>query len=155
MTTFPDIPDLSGQSVLSLFNETDIKIPISTSDLKKAIQAIEKEETVSFHFVELVYVDEDRIVEINQEYLGRDYITDIISFHYEESSHQGIEGTLYCCAPRIAEQSKEVGADLTQEFFRIFIHGLLHLAGYNDSTPDEKETMTNLENHYLEQLPGS
>lgn len=153
MTNFPDFPEqLSGGSVLSLFNLTGNDIPVKNSTLESYIDLVEKEESVSFHFIELVYVDEDRIVTINKEYLDRDYVTDIITFSYEETTENGIEGTLYCCAPRIEEQSRELKVDTEQEFYRIFIHGLLHLAGYNDSTSKEKETMTRLENHYLQQL---
>lgn len=152
MTAFPDFPDLPGKSVLSLFNLTDVQIPVKNSVLENFIHLIEKKESVSFHLVELVYTDEEGIVKINQEYLGRDYVTDIITFSYEEITTNGIEGTLYCCAPRIDEQSREVNSDTEQEFYRIFIHGLLHLAGYDDSTSEEKEAMTTLENHYLEYL---
>lgn len=153
MITFPDFPEqLSGGSVLSLFNLTGNDVPVKNSTLESYIDLVEKEESVSFYFIELVYVDEDRIVTINKEYLDRDYVTDIITFSYEETTKNGIEGTLYCCAPRIEEQSRELKADTEQEFYRIFIHGLLHLAGYNDSTPKEKKTMTHLENHYLQQL---
>ena len=152
MTTFPDFPDESNESVLSVHNPSQFYLPVENTVLENLLQIIEKEEDVIFSHVELVYVDEEGIVEINKEYLDRDYVTDIISFNYEDDPEKGIEGTLYCCAPRIAEQSGEVESDTEQEFYRIFIHGLLHLAGYDDSSPKEKNTMTRLENHYLEQL---
>ena len=152
MTTFPDFPEESHKSVLSLFNPSEFELPVQESVLQKLLQVIEQEESIRFRQVELVYVDEQGIVEINQEYLDRDYVTDIISFSYHEAQKDSIEGTLYCCAPRIAAQSEEVESDVKEEFYRIFIHGLLHLAGYDDSTADEKEAMTKLENHYLEQL---
>lgn len=155
MTTFPDIPEPSAGEVLSVYNPSHFEIPVKKPVLKKLLHAIEKEEGVNFSSIELVYVDEDDIVEINQEYLGRDYVTDIISFTYndpDKPAKNGIEGTLYCCAQRIAEQSRELEAELADEFYRIFIHGLLHLAGYDDSAKEEKETMTRLENHYLETL---
>lgn len=159
MTTFPDFPDLPDETVLSVNNPSQFNLPVDQDSLEKLLQLIQTGEKVEFEFVELVYVDEETIVKINQKYLERDYITDIISFNYNDnestdSANKSIEGTLYCCAPRIAEQSVEEGADPEQEFYRIFIHGLLHLVGYNDSSPNEKETMTKLENHYLEQLKG-
>lgn len=155
MTTFPDFPEESNEPVLSVYNPSDFDLPVKNSAFNKLIQIIQKEESIIFSQVEVVYVDEEGIVEINKEYLDRDYVTDIISFNYQDSaetSKNGIEGTLYCCAPRIAEQSGELESDTEQEFYRIFIHGLLHLAGYDDSTPEEKETMTQLENYYLEYL---
>ncbi|MDX1640708.1 MAG: rRNA maturation RNase YbeY [Balneolaceae bacterium] len=152
MTTFPDFPGESRESVLTVHNPSKFDLPVRHSVLERLLQIIEKEEEVSFNLVELVYVNEKEILKINKEYLDRDYVTDIISFNYEDDPKKGIEGTLYCCAPRIAEQSDEVETDKEQEFYRIFIHGLLHLAGYDDAAPKEKETMTQLENHYLEQL---
>lgn len=152
MTAFPDFPGDSDESVLSVHNPSNFNLPVKESALESLLQIIEKEESVNFSLIEVVYVDEEGIIEINREYLDRDYVTDIISFNYENDPKKGIEGTLYCCAPRIAEQSKEMESDLEQEFYRIFIHGLLHLTGYEDSTTEEKETMTRLENHYLEYL---
>lgn len=153
MRIFPEFPD-SSEPVLSVYNPSRFEIPVKIPVLERSIQIIEKKEAITFSFVELVYVDENGIIEINQEYLDRDYVTDIISFSYNDdsTSKNEIEGTLYCCAPRIAEQSKEIESGLEQEFYRIFIHGLLHLAGYEDSTTEGKETMTQLENHYLEHL---
>lgn len=158
MTTFPDFPGESNESVLSVHNPSQFDLPVEILSLEKLIDLIQDGEDVVYGLIELVYVDEEGIIEINKKYLGRDYITDIISFNYNEkqkaagSPKKKIEGTLYCCASRIAEQSSEMGSDMKQEFYRIFIHGLLHLAGYNDSSAEEKDTMTRLENHYLEQL---
>lgn len=157
MTTFPEFPDLPDETVLSVNNPSQFDLPVHQDSLEKLLHLIQTGENVKFELVELVYVDEEGIVEINQKYLERDYVTDIISFNYNDdesskSSKKGIEGTLYCCAPRIAEQSSELESDPEQEFYRIFVHGLLHLTGYEDSSPKEKETMTRLENHYLELL---
>lgn len=158
MTTFPDFPDLPDETVLSVNNPSRFDLPVNQDTLEKILHLIEAGENVKFQLVELVYVNEEGIVEINQKYLERDYVTDIISFNYNDevektdSSKKSIEGTLYCCAPRIEEQSREMESDPKQEFYRIFVHGLLHLAGYDDTSTEEKETMTQLENHYLEQL---
>lgn len=156
MTAFPEIPGQSGDSVLSVHQPSKFDIPVKKSVLERLLHHIENEEEITFRFVELVYVDEKDIIQLNREYLDRDYITDIISFRYDEDSEdqsgKAIEGTLYCCAPRIAEQSRELNAGSEEEFYRIFIHGLLHLAGYNDATSEEKRIMTQLENHYLEYL---
>lgn len=155
MTIFPDIPGQSEEASFSIHNPSDFDLPVTTAKLQKIIRLIEEGENASFAGIELVYVDEEHIVNINREYLKRDYVTDIITFRYDdweksEPTTDGIDGTLYCCAPRIAEQSREMDTEAIQEFYRIFIHGLLHLVGYNDSTTEEKFKMTQLENHYLE-----
>jgi len=158
MTTFPDLPDQSNDSVLSVHNPSQFELPVEESDLGKILELVQSGENITYGQVELVYVDEKEIIEINKKYLQREYVTDIISFHYNEAeniseaSKEPIEGTLYCCAPRIAEQSDEMDSNIKEEFYRIFIHGLLHLAGYKDSSSKEKEAMTRLENHYLDQI---
>jgi len=153
MKTFPDIPGFDSGQPLALSNSSNTSVPVKEKELQKLIRFIEEKENINFNRVELVYVEENEITDINGEYLGRDYVTDIITFRYDEdSSNQNIEGTLFCCAPRIAEQSEEFDTPQQTEFYRVFVHGLLHLCGYNDQTLEEKETMTDLENHYLEKL---
>ncbi len=97
----------------------------------------------------MVYVDEEEINRLNKEHLDRDYVTDIITFRYDDSDNSAIEGTMFCCAPRIMEQADELGEPVEREFRRIYIHGLLHLAGYDDESNDQKKLMTAKENAYL------
>ncbi|MCC5925266.1 MAG: rRNA maturation RNase YbeY [Bacteroidetes bacterium] len=120
------------------------------------MDSIQDGENVTFGFIEIVYVNEDEIVKVNQDHLGRDYITDIITFTYSSEDDEfnaldgtDIDGTIYMCAPRIIEQSKELNVSVKQEFKRIFIHGLLHLCGYDDNTYELKKVMTSKENAYL------
>jgi len=154
MTNFPDIPAEPNEKLI-LNNESGESVPVEKKELLKLIEITEKNEAVQFKKIELVYVDEDEIVRINLEFLDHDYITDIITFRYDEDDDQAIEGTLYCCAPRIAEQSAEFDNNLKTEFLRVFVHGLIHLAGHDDQTPKEKQHMTKLEDQYLEALNKS
>lgn len=155
MKTFPDLPGQPDSQKLSLSNPSGFSLPVDEAALLSLLTLIETHEQVTFRSVELVYVNEEEIVRVNREYLSRDYVTDIISFRYDEEEDAAIEGTLFCCAPRIAEQAAELGADETEEFYRIAIHGLLHLTGYDDQTGEEKEKMTALENEYLERLKSA
>lgn len=153
MTTFPDLPDGTGSLKVEIFNPSDHQLPFRESDASSLVEQIETGESVQFVSVEIVFTDEDGIVNINSEYLDRDYITDIISFRLDDNeSNQAIEGVLYCCAPRIAEQSADFDSDPETEFLRIIVHGLLHLTGYDDQTDSDKAAMTALENRYLQSL---
>ncbi len=140
-------------SPLQLFNESEEHVSITQHDAASILDIIEQHESAKFELVELVYVSEDEIVRINKEHLDRDYVTDIISFRYDDDEDSGdntaIEGTLFCCAPRIKEQAEDFGETADQEFKRILIHGLLHLIGYDDRSEAEKKRMTELENTYL------
>lgn len=149
-TNFPKFDPNDENSVFELFNPSEFILPITEDQIANLINTVASEEHVIFHSLEIVFVSEEEIVEINKNYLGETYVTDIITFRYDESSLKNqLEGTIYCCAPRIAEQSQEFNTDLEQEFLRVVVHGLIHLAGYNDQLPDEKKKMTELEDRYL------
>ncbi len=143
----------SAPSPLQFFNDSGEPVPLSENDAAAILKLVSEQENATFSFVELVYVNEAEIVRINTEHLGRSYVTDTISFRYDEDSHPaenpGIEGTLFCCAQRIKEQAAEFGEPVEREFKRIFIHGLLHLIGYEDDTPELKAEMSRLEDTYL------
>jgi len=99
----------------------------------------------AFEDVEIVLVDENEIVRINNEHLGKDYVTDIITFYYQEDHRDDIpvlDGTLYICLPQVIEQANERNIPSDQEFFRIVIHGLLHLLDFRDDTKTNKDRMT-------------
>ncbi|WP_138429719.1 rRNA maturation RNase YbeY [Fodinibius saliphilus] len=135
---------------VQVFNQTDYEVPLPSEKYIAVASALSKSEGCEFNFIEVVYVDEDEIVRINENHLERDYVTDIITFRYDESTNnKSIEGTMYCCAPRIKEQAVEFDEPLKREFLRIYIHGLLHLAGYEDKTNEQKQLMTAKENDYL------
>lgn len=140
-------------SFLQIFNESDENISLSQLKAESILKIISTHEKAGFSMIELVFVSEEEIVRINKEHLNRYYVTDIISFRYddgiENQDNTAIEGTLYCCAPRIIEQSAEFKEPMEREFQRIFIHGVLHLIGYDDSTEAQKASMTDLENKYL------
>ncbi|MDZ7714878.1 MAG: rRNA maturation RNase YbeY [Balneolaceae bacterium] len=139
---------------VQFFNETTLDLPISKNDLKGIVSLIESKESIHYSFVEFVFVDEDQIVEINKEHLDREYITDTISFNYEKSQKDDIEGTVFLCAPRINEQAIEFNQDQRDEFLRVSIHSLLHLIGYEDTEESDQQIMTQKEDEYLSLLKG-
>lgn len=153
MTTFPDLPSPGELPKLEIFNPSGFSLPFNQGLIPSLVHHIETGEKIHFFQVEIVFITEEEITKINKHYLDREYITDIISFRYDEDSgNQQIEGTLYCCAPRISEQSKELNIPEEKEFLRIVAHGLLHLAGYEDASGEEKKKMTQLEDYYLAKI---
>jgi rRNA maturation RNase YbeY len=155
MKTFPDFTAPPPSEKISITNTTGLHLPFVPSSLFRLLELVEIHENITFQSVEVVYVDEKNIVEINKEYLDHDYVTDIITFRYDDSDADAIEATLFCCAQRIDEQSREFKVSPVSEFLRVFVHGLIHLAGYDDQSEEEKEVMRNLENKYLELLNPS
>ncbi|MDX1618092.1 MAG: rRNA maturation RNase YbeY [Balneolaceae bacterium] len=134
-------------------NETDHPVPLDERKVRKCVSEVARQDACSFSLVEVVYVDEETIRRINREHLDREYVTDIITFRYDDESRRiGIEGTLFCCAPRISEQAREYEPEEETEFTRVLIHGLLHLAGYDDRSEEEKSEMRGREEFYLDLL---
>jgi probable rRNA maturation factor len=134
---------------VQLFNTTADELPINQAQLQRIAHIAGNLRNVAYEMVEVVYVDADTIVEINKTYLERDYVTDIITFRLDEGDNMAIEGTIYCCAPRIKEQASEFGQDEFIEFARIAAHGFLHLSGMDDQDSESKEAMTKAEDEIL------
>jgi probable rRNA maturation factor len=148
MNSDPFVDEVNFDPV-QLYNTTTFSIPIQQDDLIAIAREVSKLRDVAFEMVEFVYVDEAGIIEINKQYLDRDYVTDVISFRLDDGDIKAIEGTIYCCIPRIKEQALELKCDERTEFGRIACHGLLHLSGMDDATSTQKKEMTRIEDQIL------
>ena len=101
--------------------------------------------------ISYIFCSDEKILEVNKQYLQHDYYTDIISFDYTEGTK--ISGDLFISLERVKSNSENFGTDYTEELHRIIIHGILHLCGINDKGPGEREIMTQKENEALALLP--
>ncbi|MFU8861538.1 MAG: rRNA maturation RNase YbeY [Cyclonatronaceae bacterium] len=136
-----------------LLNESGCDIPVSDADITAITDAVCTGEKVSFHLIEVVFVDEQQISELNKRYLGKEYVTDIITFPYSPADQTSdIEVTLTCCARRIDDQAQELGTNRRSEYCRVIIHGLLHVSGYDDQSENDSVIMKNREDYYLDLL---
>ncbi len=143
-----------AQANITIHNESGESLPITASTISALAALIGEQEKTTFGMIEVVYVDERTIVEINRHYLQHDYVTDIITFPYQDPGADLLEGTLYCCASRIRRQAGELNESVENEFQRIFIHGMLHLTGYDDKTKEEQAAMRKREDFYLKAYSG-
>ncbi len=94
-----------------------------------------------------LFVDDEKILEVNNEYLGHDYYTDIITFDYDEDDI--ISGDLVISLDTVRSNAELFGKPYEEELFRVIIHGILHLCGINDKGPGEREIMEQEENKAL------
>ena len=95
-----------------------------------------------------IFCSDERILEINKQYLNHDYFTDIITFDYSEGSI--ISGDIFISVDTVQSNSAEFGVSFETELLRILIHGILHLCGQDDKTPELRTEMTKKENSALE-----
>ena len=94
-----------------------------------------------------IFVDDEKILEVNRQYLGHDYYTDIITFDYCEGDV--ISGDLFISLDTVRTNAERVGATYEEELHRVIIHGILHLCGINDKGPGEREIMEAAEDKAL------
>ena len=94
-----------------------------------------------------LFVDDAKILEVNREYLGHDYYTDIITFDYCEGNK--LSGDLFISLDTVASNAQQQGTQYDEELHRVIIHGILHLCGLNDKGPGERELMEAAENKAL------
>lgn len=99
-----------------------------------------------------LFVDDEKILEVNREYLGHDYYTDIITFDYDEDDT--INGDLVISLDTVRTNAEQFGKAYDEELHRVIIHGILHLCGINDKGPGEREIMEAAENRALAMLEG-
>lgn len=94
-----------------------------------------------------LFVDDEKILEVNREYLGHDYYTDIITFDYCEGDT--ISGDLVISLDTVRSNAELFHKTYEEELHRVIIHGILHLCGLNDKGPGERELMETAENSAL------
>lgn len=94
------------------------------------------------------FIDDTQMLVINQNNLGHDTYTDTITFDYEEDADIE-QNEVVVSWERLEENAITFRTSFTEEVHRVCIHSLLHLAGQNDKTKDEKEKMRSLEDKFL------
>ena len=94
-----------------------------------------------------MFVNDEKILEVNNEYLGHDYYTDIITFDYDEGDT--INGDLVISLDTVRTNAEKFHKPYAEELHRVIIHGILHLCGINDKGPGEREIMEAAENRAL------
>ena len=94
-----------------------------------------------------IFCDDEKILEVNKEYLQHDYYTDIITFDYCEDDI--ISGDLFISLDTVRSNAEMVGTTYEQELHRVIIHGILHLGGIDDKGEGEREIMEAAENRAL------
>lgn len=94
-----------------------------------------------------LFCDDEKILEVNREYLQHDYYTDIITFDYDEDDI--ISGDLVISLDTVRSNAELFNKTYEEELYRVIIHGILHLCGINDKGPGEREIMEAAENKAL------
>ena len=133
------------------YNAEGVRMPkIKKRDTTAWIKAVAATYGRKVGEVGYLFVDDEKILEVNREYLGHDYYTDIITFDYDEDDT--INGDLVISLDTVRTNAEQFGKTYDEELHRVIIHGILHLCGINDKGPGEREIMEAAENRALAML---
>lgn len=134
-----------------IYQSEDVKFPpIKRRLTSKWIKSIITSYQFKVGDISYIFCSDDKILEINKQYLQHDYYTDIITFDY--SDEFVISGDLFISLDTIRTNAEKFETNYADELNRVIIHGILHLCGINDKTNEEQELMTKSENKALEAL---
>jgi probable rRNA maturation factor len=132
---------------ISIYNDSSLKY-LPQKKVIDAVGRVFKGEKIKKARINIIYVNDSKILELNRKYLRHNRTTDVLSFPLEESNNI-IEGEIYISSETAGKQAKEYNVTLSNEIIRLAVHGALHFAGYADNTKDNRDLMHNLENRYI------
>ena len=136
------------------FSSDNITMPtLSLPQVERWIRAVAAQYGFAVGELNYVFCDDEKILAVNREFLQHDYYTDIITFDY--STRTRVNGDIYISLDTVASNAQMVGATFNHELHRIIIHGLLHLTGQADKTPETKAQMTAKEEDALRRLQSA
>lgn len=136
--------------MVRFFNK-DIKFELKDKLLyKRWIKSVVQEHGNRVGDVNVIFCNDAYILEINNQFLGHDYYTDIITFDYSEDDL--INGELYISIDTVKANAEEYGQTFPDEFNRVIIHGFLHLCGLDDHSEEDIAMMREAENSSLVKL---
>lgn len=131
------------------FSAEGIKMPkIKKREVTAWIKAVAASYGRKVGEIGYLFVDDEKILEVNNEYLGHNYYTDIITFDYDEGDV--INGDMVISLDTVRTNAEQFGKEYDEELHRVIIHGILHLCGIDDKGPGEREIMEAAENKALE-----
>lgn len=132
------------------FEEDVQPVKYNFTKLRKWIKSVAADYDKQVGNVCYLFCNDERILEVNRQYLQHDYYTDIITFDYCEDNI--ISGDMFISLDTVRSNAEQYGEDFQQEFLRVVIHGILHLCGQDDKTDETQEEMTRKENLALAKL---
>lgn len=134
--------------MINFFNEDiDFKLK-QKNEIKKWLKDAALNEGFTIKEINFIFCSDEYLHRINVEYLNHDTLTDIITFDNSEIKGK-IEGDIFISIERVKDNSGDFGVSFEQELKRVMIHGVMHLCGYKDKTPQQEKQMRAKENEYL------
>lgn len=130
------------------FNYREVKFKLKKTVLiKKWINAVVEKQKKQLGDLSYVFVSDEALLEMNQQFLKHNTYTDIITFDYTENKK--INGEIFISVDRVGENAKKLNLHFDEELRRVIIHGVLHLCGHKDKTKIDSDNMRKQEDKAL------
>lgn len=131
-----------------LWNNQNVELPaLDYPRLENWIAEVARAHGRILGDIAYIFCDDEKIIEVNRQFLQHDYFTDIITFDY--SRGKLISGDMFISLDTVASNAEGLAVEYKDELLRVVIHGILHLCGINDKGPGEREIMEQNENDAL------
>ncbi|MCX6173736.1 MAG: rRNA maturation RNase YbeY [Ignavibacteriales bacterium] len=135
----------------NLFIYTEKGIKINKRSLHRIVVLLCNELEINVSVLEINFVPSETILGINKKYLNHNYNTDIITFDYS-NERNNLDGEIFISIDDALENSKKYHVTLNNEILRLVIHGILHMAGYDDVTLAKRKKMKKVEDVLVQKL---
>lgn len=123
------------------FSADSIEMPaLDERKVTRWIRAVAADYGFSVGNINYIFCSDERELEVNRQFLGHDYYTDVITFDY--STPSTLNGDIFISLDTVRSNAEIVETSFDHELLRIIIHGVLHLTGQGDKTPETKAQMT-------------
>ncbi len=133
------------------FQAEKIRFPnIKRRDTKSWIKLVAENYNKKIGDINYLFCNDEKILEVNREYLSHDFYTDIITFDYSEGNK--ISGDIIISLDTVRSNSQKFNTNFSEELHRVIIHGILHLCGVNDKSEEEEKAMRQAENNALKMI---
>ena len=124
--------------MISFNYETEFELQ-NEPDFSKWLSSVILSENKKEGEINYIFCDDNYLLEINQQYLDHDTLTDIISFDYSVGNE--INGDIFVSVERVKENASDFKVTFHEEIQRVLVHGILHYCGYKDKTESDERIM--------------
>ena len=136
------------------YNTINVAMPdIAEAEVSAWVRRVARAYDKVIGDINYIFVDDETILDINRRFIGHDYYTDHIGFDYSQAG--ALSGDIYISIDTVRSNAEQYGATFGEELRRIIIHGLLHLCGLRDKTPEERALMQKAEDEALKTIHNS
>ncbi len=126
--------------------ESDFELPNET-EVSRWLSKVILSESKSEGEINYIFCNDEYLLQINQQYLNHDTLTDVISFDYSLGNE--LSGDIFISIERVEDNAKDYKVPFAEELNRVMLHGILHYCGFKDKTEADEQFMRNKEEEKL------